>query len=84
MAHDFNKESHKTNELEQSEKKRIPVFILIIVPLVKNRATLFGVSVTLVFCLLFKFLHFEMGLILSGLMGMISATLWAKIEEKNI
>ena len=31
MAHDFNKESHKTNELEQSEKKRIPVFILIIV-----------------------------------------------------
>ena len=31
MAHDFNKESRKTNELEQSEKKRIPVFILIIV-----------------------------------------------------
>ena len=23
MAHDFNKESHKTNELEQSEKKRL-------------------------------------------------------------
>ena len=62
----------------------VAVFILIIVPLVKNRATLFGVSVTLVFCLLFKFLHLEMGLILSGLMGMISATLWAKIEEKNI
>lgn len=31
MSHDFNKEPHKTNEIEKSEKKRIPVFILIII-----------------------------------------------------
>lgn len=31
MPHDFNQEPHKTNELEIAEKKRIPVFILIIV-----------------------------------------------------
>lgn len=31
MAHDFNKPPHKTNELERSEKKRIPVLILIVV-----------------------------------------------------
>ena len=31
MAHDFNKEPHKMNEIEKAEKKRIPVFILIIV-----------------------------------------------------
>lgn len=31
MPHDFDKPPHKTNELEKSEKKRIPVFILIIV-----------------------------------------------------
>ncbi len=31
MAHDFNKEPHKMNEIEKAEKRRIPVFILIIV-----------------------------------------------------
>lgn len=31
MSNDFNKEPHKTNELKQAEKRRIPVFILIIV-----------------------------------------------------
>lgn len=31
MPHDFNKEPHKTNELEKAEKKRIPIFILIII-----------------------------------------------------
>lgn len=61
----------------------VAVFILIIVPLVKNLPTLFGVIITLISCLIFKFLQFEFGLMLSGLMGMASAVFLAKFMEKT-
>lgn len=61
----------------------VAVFVLIITPLVKNIPTLLGVMVTLVSCLIFKFLQFEFGLMLSGLMGMASATCLAALMEQK-
>lgn len=62
----------------------VAVFILIIVPLIKNVATLLGVVVTLISCLVFKFLHIEFGLILSGLMGMASSVCFASVMGRKI
>ncbi len=57
----------------------VAVFILIIVPMVKNKATLVGVVCTLIFACLFKYLQLEGGLVLSGILGMFSAMTTAKI-----
>lgn len=51
----------------------VAVFILIIVPMIKNKATLVGVICTLLSALLFKYLQFESGLLLSGIIGMLSS-----------
>lgn len=57
----------------------VAVFILIIVPMIKNRATLVGVICTLIFACIFKYFQFEGGLVLSGILGMLSAMYTAKI-----
>lgn len=51
----------------------VAVFILIIVPMIKNRATLVGVLCTLLFACIFKFFNFEGGIVLSGMIGMFCA-----------
>lgn len=56
----------------------VAVFILIIVPMIKNLATLIGVLVTLIFACIFKHLQFEGGLVLSGILGMFAAMTVAK------
>ena len=56
----------------------VAVFILIIVPMIKNSVTFFGVMVTLVSALIFKYFQIEVGMILSGLFGMMSALLVQK------
>lgn len=49
------------------------VFIFIIVPLIKNKATLVGVVVTLILSCLFKYLELEAGIILVAFTGMFCA-----------
>ncbi|MDV2468572.1 AzlC family ABC transporter permease [Acinetobacter chinensis] len=61
----------------------VAVFILIIVPLIKNVATVVGVVVTLISCLIFKYLQMDSGTVLAGLTGMASAALTAKLFNKN-
>ena len=63
----------------------VAVFILIIVPMVKNSATLVGVMCTLLSACIFKYFQFEGGIVLSGILGMFSAMCTAKIVGvKNI
>ncbi|WP_089604484.1 AzlC family ABC transporter permease [Acinetobacter piscicola] len=62
----------------------VAVFILIIVPMIKNIATLFGVVVTLISACIFKYLQFEGGVVLSGLLGMLGAMSAAKMMGKII
>ncbi len=57
----------------------VAVFILIIVPMIKNKATLVGVICTLIFACIFKYFQWESGLVLSGILGMFSAMYTAKI-----
>lgn len=59
----------------------VAVFILIIVPMIKNKATLVGVICTLIFACIFKYFQFEGGLILSGILGMFSAMCMAKFTN---
>lgn len=56
----------------------VAIFILIIVPMIKNLVTLMGVVSTLIATLIFKYFQIEMGMILSGLLGMITALLLQK------
>ena len=60
----------------------VAVFILIIVPMIKNVATLVGVVVTLISACVFKYFQFEGGLVLSGLLGMLGAMFMAKTMKK--
>jgi len=63
----------------------VAVFILIIVPMVKNSATLVGVMCTLLSACIFKYFQFEGDIVLSGILGMFSAMCTAKIVGvKNI
>lgn len=62
----------------------VAVFILIIVPMIKNIATLMGVVVTLISACIFKYFHFEGGVVLSGLLGMLAAMLTTKMSRKMV
>jgi len=59
----------------------VAVFILIIVPMVKNSPTLIGVITTLIFSGIFKYIQFEGGIVLSGILGMYCAMCSAKYLE---
>ena len=61
----------------------VAVFILIIVPMVKNIATLIGVMITLISACIFKYFQFEGGVVLSGLLGMLGAMYIAQTQKKN-
>ncbi|MEG0482058.1 MAG: AzlC family ABC transporter permease [Acinetobacter sp.] len=60
----------------------VAVFILIIVPMVKNIATLIGVMITLISACIFKYFQFEGGVVLSGLLGMLGAMYIAQTQKK--
>jgi predicted branched-subunit amino acid permease len=59
----------------------VAVFILIIVPMIKNKATLIGVIFTLIFACIFKYFQFEGGIVLSGIFGMLSAMCAEKLTN---
>ena len=61
----------------------VVVFILIIVPMIKNKATFIGVLITMISAALFKYYQFSAGLICSGLLGMFAAMLCAKRFVKD-
>ena len=61
----------------------VAVFICIIVPMIKNRATLMGVMTTLVSALVFHHLHIEAGTVFAGLLGMFTAMCTAKLLERK-
>ncbi len=58
----------------------IAVFILLIIPLIKNKAGFCGVMITMCASFIFKYLNFEAGTVVSGILGMITAVL---IEKKQ-
>ncbi|MEN8281346.1 AzlC family ABC transporter permease [Acinetobacter gerneri] len=55
----------------------VAVFILLIIPMIKNRACLFGVLISMCSALIFKYFHIEAGTVLSGVLGMFCAVLFA-------
>ena len=57
------------------------LFILIIVPLIKNLASLLGVLVTVIFVCVFKYFAIEAGVVLAALMGMLSAVCVQKAQK---
>lgn len=59
------------------------LFILIIVPLIKNLATLVGVLITIIFVCVFKYFSFDFGLVLAALIGMLSAVVIAKCQGER-
>lgn len=59
----------------------VAVFICIIIPMIKNLATLIGVITTLVSALVFHQLHVEGATVLAGILGMFSAMCAAKVLE---
>lgn len=61
----------------------VAIFICIIVPMIKNRATLMGVMTTLVSALVFHHLHIEAGTVFAGLLGMFTAMCTAKLLERK-
>jgi len=61
----------------------VAVFILIIVPMIKDSPTLYGVAVTLAFSYLFKYFQFEAGIVLSGVLGMFCAMCIAKYQGRK-
>ena len=61
----------------------VVVFILMIVPMIKNKATFIGVLITMISAALFKYYQFSAGLICSGLLGMFAAMLCAKRFVKD-
>ncbi len=61
----------------------VAVFICIIVPMIKNRATLMGVMTTLISALVFHHLHIEAGTVFAGLLGMFTAMCIAKLLERK-
>ncbi len=61
----------------------VAVFILIIVPMIKNKASLVGVLCTLLFACIFKYFHFEGGLVLSGMIGMFCAMCFARYVNRQ-
>lgn len=61
----------------------VAVFILIIVPMIKNHAGLMGVFSTLISACLFKYCQFEGGLVLSGIFGMFVAMSVAHRKESR-
>ena len=54
----------------------VATFIAIVVPLVRNFPALLGVIVSVVLAVLFHALHWQMGTVVAGLLGMLTATLW--------
>ena len=59
----------------------VAVFIGIIIPMIKNLATVIGVITTLISALVFHQLHLEAGTVLAGMLGMFSAMCTAKVLE---
>ena len=57
------------------------LFILIIVPLIKNLASLVGVLVTVIFVCIFKYFAIEAGIVLAALTGMLSAVCMQKAQK---
>ncbi|MBU3846116.1 MAG: AzlC family ABC transporter permease [Candidatus Acinetobacter avistercoris] len=57
----------------------VAVFICIIVPMIKNAATLIGVVTTLLSALVFHHLRIEAGTVLAGLLGMFAAMSTARL-----
>ena len=57
------------------------LFILIIVPLIKNLASLLGVLVTVIFVCIFIYFAIEAGVVLAALMGMLSAVCMQKAQK---
>lgn len=60
----------------------VALLILIIVPLVKNLASLVGVGVTFIMACILKYQQIEASLIISGLCGMCAAVLVEKIQKR--
>lgn len=61
----------------------VAIFICIIVPMIKNRATLIGVMTTLVSALTFHHMNIEAGTVFAGLLGMFTAMCTAKLLERQ-
>ena len=57
----------------------VAVFILIIVPMIKNSPTLIGVMATLISACIFKYFQLEGGIVLSGVLGMFCAMCVANV-----
>lgn len=74
--------AHKISNLEKLnlDFSIIAILILIVVPLVRNVAILGGVLITIVFSCVFKSQDYEIGMLLSAILGMLGALSIAKLR----
>lgn len=59
----------------------IAALFILIVPLIKNLASLVGVLVTVIFVCIFKYFAIEAGIVLAALTGMLSAVCMQKAQK---